>query len=309
MEVRKEQPRLITNDVTLVEIRDVVTPPVFEMNGRVNFREYLNTFEDYFAKKFNGSEYDQTQELAKFLNGDLLQVYKIRGGRTLKYKEMKKQLLQFYKKQKVGSTSFWKKELSHAFPEPDEKLDIYGMRLIELAKFAYPKSSSDSARQLRKHFLETIPSAMTTKIADAERTLRATTSSKAKYLKFSSIMQMATDLQKENKQSKTVMWTTKTDSPPQNTNYNYGPQSFNVQQHTSNSKPQHPQINSFQQSASHNSPGCSYCKKPNHIKKDCWRASNSCLICGQGHHLEKCPRYDPNYRSKSQKQQDNKPLN
>jgi hypothetical protein len=43
-------------------------------------------------------------------------------------------------------------------------------------------------------------------------------------------------------------------------------------------------------------PFCSYCKRKNHCKRDCWRASRSCLICGREHSMKNCPKYNPNHK-------------
>ena len=40
---------------------------------------------------------------------------------------------------------------------------------------------------------------------------------------------------------------------------------------------------------------CTYCKRQNHDRKDCWRASNSCLICGEKHQMKECPKYNPRF--------------
>ena len=77
----------------------------------MNLKDYLSTFESFFTSKFKGSSYDQTQKLAEFISGDLLTVFNARGGIKLKYNDMKAQLLDYYKKQKVGSKSYWKKQL------------------------------------------------------------------------------------------------------------------------------------------------------------------------------------------------------
>ena len=55
-------------------------------------------FEQYFYKKYNGNEYDQTQLLSGFLKDDLFKVYEARGGRKVKYPKMKEQLLKYFKK-------------------------------------------------------------------------------------------------------------------------------------------------------------------------------------------------------------------
>jgi hypothetical protein len=117
----------------------VVTPPKFSANGKVSLKEFFTTFENYFEKKFSGTTYDQTQKLADFLDGDLLTVYHVRGGRKLKYREMKCQLLDYHKSHKVGGKRYWRQEFAKASPNFDESWDIFGLRLVELAELAYHK--------------------------------------------------------------------------------------------------------------------------------------------------------------------------
>jgi hypothetical protein len=47
---------------------------------------------------------------------------------------------------------------------------------------------------------------------------------------------------------------------------------------------------------------CSYCGKPGHFKRDCWRFLRVCLICGKSHSMEDCPKFDPSYRNRSRSQ-------
>lgn len=326
---RRRQRRRVNRDN-----REVVTPPIFEVNGPVKLRDYLDTFEHYFDRKFNGTEYDKTQELSKFLSGQLLEVYKIRGGRKLSFKAMKEQLLNWYDKQKIGGRTYWRDQLKLVAPEREEKLDIYGMRLSEVVKQAYPKSMRECAKQLRKHFLESIPAEISTKIIDAERVLQAVPGAKSKRMTFTKMMEIAKGIQKQSVGTKQLMW-----ANYQATHFrDNSPRSFQ-QQSTSSIQPQrryqsrkfsnsrnfnHDNFNYRQQrsaSASRVSEpttpfvrkGCSYCKMGNHQLKDCWRASHSCLICGQDHHLEECPRYDKNIRRQRQQRQpeptEERPLN
>ena len=186
--------------------REVVTPPPFEMNGKMPLKDYLLTYEAYFRGKYRGNAYDMCQQLEPFLKGDLLNVYSICGGRQLKYSKMKERLLEYYKKQRIGGKRYWRKEFSSAMPDIEESLDLYGMKLLELAERAFPGSAKECASQLRQKFLENIPHAISAKILDAERAMKATSGGKHKYLKFSAIMQMAKDLQQEVPKQRSVMW-------------------------------------------------------------------------------------------------------
>ena len=53
---------------------------------------------NYLDVKYFGTDYDKTQQLRQFLDGQLLEVYGIKGGRKVKQSEMKRHLLSLYKK-------------------------------------------------------------------------------------------------------------------------------------------------------------------------------------------------------------------
>ena len=130
-------------------------------------------YEHYFAWKFSGLQYDQTQQLEQFVQWDLLDVFQARGGRNLKYK-MKEHLLEFYKKLKIGSKAYFRKQMQDIAINEGESLDIYGMRLVELAELAFPNDKKECARLLCERYLSTIPPSITTKVQQCERQLRTT---------------------------------------------------------------------------------------------------------------------------------------
>jgi hypothetical protein len=228
---------------------------------------------------------------------------------------MKTELLNYSKKQKVKGKKHWRRELREATPEVGEKWDIYGMRLIEIAELAYPDDKKECAMQLRQRFLESSPPSVTAKIYDAERALKATSTSGRKRLSFDSLLQMARDLQQE--QPKSVMWSgqkqsvlsnvenvAKAVAPPSFTRTQVYSSTCLLPQNGKEGETRQPTSSFTSQwqsgKATLNSKGvCSYCKNQNHSRIDCWKASKSCLICGKDHHIEQCPKYDPNYRTKS----------
>ena len=118
--------------------REVVTPPPFLMDGKQPLKGYLATYESYFSSKFRGNSYDKCQQLEVFLTGDLLNVYKVCGGRRLRYRKMKERLLDYYKKQKIGGKTYWRKQFESATPSMNESSDLFGIRLKELAEMAFP---------------------------------------------------------------------------------------------------------------------------------------------------------------------------
>ena len=275
--------------------KEVIIPPKFKPDGNVSLTEFLKSFEKYFSSKYKGDNYDKCQLLGDFIEDELLEVFKMRGGRKLKYDSMKNHLLKFYKKEKYGGKDFWRKKIKATQPGEEEKLDLYGMRLLGMVELAYPKSKSESAKKLRNHFLETIPASISRKLKETERTMKATTRGKKKHLNFTALSQLARDIQKESSQ-KSVMWSSSSAENPkskENTGLNntktFYKGNFKTSTPTNDAKVR-------QRSAT---PGrrCWHCQKTNHFRDECWRAKNACLICGdENHSIEECPKYNPNYK-------------
>ena len=287
--------------------RSVVTPPIFQMDGKTSLEDYLSTFDYYFEKKFMGNSYDKTQMLSKFLSGELLKVYEARGGRRMKYRKMKDELIKYYKEKKIGSRKYWRKQLDNASLENDETYDLFSMRLVELANLAYPKDKKDCALELRKSFLKSVAPYILTKIKDAERASKAVSGSR-KHLPFNSIVKIATELQSQGVKPKTVMWASNAVEPKPKSNENqFSPPSYRTfSRQNDRREQQHKPGDKYR---SHQSDvNCSFCKRRGHTKSECWRAASLCLICGGDHFIEKCPKYDVNHRSRSRGRQ-NQPLN
>ena len=284
--------------------KDVVTPPVYEINSKTPLKEFMDIFEAYFKNKYCGNEYDKSQLLGQFLKDELLQVYDARGGRRMKFGLMKEELLSYYKKLKVGRRSHWRKQLAEMVPEMDEPYDIFGMKLAEIAQLAYPDDKREGASQLRIKFLSKLPAYILAEIKSTERSNKATTRGKSKYLPFSAITELARELQVSQPKQASVMWTT---SLPEKNEVNeriFKPTNRN----NANRETVSPRKPSQHRNNGQDS-NCTYCKKDGHTRKDCWREGNLCLICGQGHHIEKCPKYNPN-RSRQRTQIRNpEPLN
>ena len=289
--------------------REVVTPPIFSMDGKNNLGEFLNSFERYFDNKYIGNEYDKTQQLGSFLEGKLLEVYEIMGGRKIKYFTMRKHLEMWYKKQGIGGKKYWREQFAQVIPGPDEPIDIYGLRVKELAELAYPRSTREAARQLRCKFLDTINPVIAEKVIETERMLNARSKKKDK-MTFQELVDLATKIRKDKttkKHTVVVNWANDDVAPP----FDKGThdRDLSVQERRLNAPVNGTTYRESQPETgerggsfghrystsprSHRDKVCHHCRRRGHIKRDCWRAQNACLICGRGHRLVDCPRYLP----------------
>ena len=283
--------------------KEVVTPPVFRLDGKTSLQTFFKNFDEYFERKYSGTEYDKCQLLEDFLEGKLLEIYQIKGGRKIKYVEMRLHLQQWFKKQKLGGRSFWRSQLETSRPGEDEALDIYAMRLIELIDLAYPYEKAEGARQLRRQFLETIDVSIAEKVIDSER-IMLNVQGKKGHVPFSTVVELAVNVQRDSSRQPqrghtTICWTRPRNEDNFRDSVNRTDDSVrpksNYQEVTRTAiKPR-----TF--SGKRTDKECHYCKKVGHLRKDCWRASKSCLLCGLKHKMEDCPKYDPNYRTRNSK--------
>ena len=187
-----------------------------------------------------------------------------------------------------------------------------------MAERAFPDDTKIRAKQLRTQFLQVLPESIQQKIEDTERSLRAASNGKKKNLTFDGLVDIARDLQGAVRKTRSVFWA----SNPNRISYFHpemvkpsfskGPASnesngflrtrealhergFDKETRSreinrqSQGKLRHPSRNVE----------CNYCKKKGHIRRECWRATGACLICGKNHRMEQCPKYNPQYSGRS----------
>lgn len=303
--------------------REVVKPLPFVPNGWQSLREYLSNYERYFSIKFEGNSRDCTQELAHFLPPELRACYDAVGGHRLPYEEMKRELLTWYRSHKISGTRHWRDQLRVASMKSEESLKLYGLRLRELAQKAFPTDNVECVRELRHHFLTTVPSEFARQIEYTEGS--SLVSGSGKRLSWAAIMRLA---EREDErvrrrphagvgESSTAqdMWFSRDDTrqvyqtqfaQQSETPYaqpGYGQQQFapafaDVAQEqratSSRDSPRSPrtftsrrgQLQRQQPSRARPTSAaiCLWCGKVGHTVEDCWEKQGVCLGCGNPNH-------------------------
>ena len=276
--------------------RQVVEPEHFNVNGRESMSTFLDHFERYFMLKFEGNGLDQCTELGRFLDGEAKRAYDAVGGRHIKYKYMKDELIDWYKKQRVGQSYAKKAELSRAVMEEGDTFKLYCMRLNMLGLDAYPHDKGERSRALKAHFLATAPDWMVKCINKRKKTLRiidprakitwkdieAVAEEEDRDLKK---MQFAKSVKEERTSAQVFASQTNTAKPesvpqpvPQETRKSTGLGAGSS--HMSNQ-----QQNQVQ---------CYYCGEFGHIEPRCPKKLRAakCFYCGdQGHYYRDCPQF------------------
>ena len=156
--------------------KDVVSPEVFDGNGRTSMKEFFKEFNAYYDIKFE-DKHDKTgklrcRKLAEFLEGDALRAYDNYGGKYVYFDEMQEELLSWYKSTKVGSSYQRKAEFTQASMDSDETYKLYCMRLEELAYRAFPHRKSERVRELIDKVSTTVPKEFRRSIEKREETKR-----------------------------------------------------------------------------------------------------------------------------------------
>ena len=277
--------------------REVVQPEQFRMDGSISLGRFLDKFERYFKNKFDGNQRDCTQELGKFISGELRQAYDALGGPQRKYRDMKASLLQWIKAQGLGKTRRWKTELQQAVMRKDETIKLYCMRLEEVAQRAYPGDRKECARQLKSIFVKTAPIEFLKQMEERERIKVALRQGKS--LTWGEIVELAEWADKRVKRAQRQGQDDEIDEELTRRlcNLKTATSTASLGTVTDGERPSRVFKNSSQlhvAAPSSTKLYCNWCGKLGHEQTMCWKKLGCCGICGSDEHtITGCSRYVP----------------
>ena len=271
--------------------KEVVQPAVFDMNGKQSLKQFLDTYERYFRKKFDGSQWECTQELGKFIAGELRDAYDALGGPQRKYRDMKQELLQWYKTQRVGKTHQWQVEFRQAAMRHKESLKLYCMRLKEMAQRAYPGNEKECAKQLRRKLLGTAPASFLDRVEKREETKDML--ELGKRLTWGEIVDLA---EKEDKKRRKAAYYQQLDESDNDMIERLQRLKCSAATATGKSSPEKVYASSRymnQPKSANVFVSCQWCGKPGHSEEMCWLKKGACTICGNTSHKRlDCPKFN-----------------
>jgi hypothetical protein len=291
----------------------VVTPPRFELEGSQTLRKYLESFERYFQRKYNGTQLECSIELAKFLDGETLAAYKSCGGTEKRYAIVKERLLEWFKTRHVHGAKRWRNELRMMRMDQGESFKMFGMRVMETAQKAYTHDTKECARKMLDKYSQATPEWFNDKLR--QRSDMKEMMGLGKKLNWQDVMNQA---EKEDKNVLDKKWKMKIadgyDIPETGvlitrgavpvTSQEYqkeqpGPRAHSfkwrepLQKLTANKERHVTEQPEKYGSYDH----CDWCGKPRHSSQNCWRKMGACLICGgRDHLLRDCPNYGKGFR-------------
>lgn len=290
-----------------LDTRTVPKPEKFDLNSGQSVSAFLNIFEEYCENTFRGSPNLWIGELGRFLSGEIkvaLEAIKTPGDT---YTSLKNKLTRWVDNKSELLKNDGKTRFRNASMNAGESFSLYAARLENLFKAAYPNRTPDSNLTLRNKYFETVPDQFRTQLQNARTLTKTMTGAE---MMWAQVISYASQFEIDNKtqyQEPNEVWLTQTPTPHQT---NYRPS--NVPVVVSRSDAYDPPTNQ-RMSREYFSKGrsgeknenvvnkqyssdrvqkenCTYCHKGNHLKKDCWRLLDLCLVCGSANHrISECP--------------------
>ena len=284
--------------------RPVPTPEIYRPESGQAFTEYLDVFESYCARNFRGGSDLWGSQLGNFLEGDLLQAYRVLRVPGEGYNALKLKLVEWLASSQDKLEHEAKRKFTQACRAPDERIRLYAARLEKLFQVAYPRRSPDCSKSLRDKLIDTVPGRFREQLLTAQ-SIGATMGSDD--LTWTKILVMASQFDARD-YSREVPAETCYFANDSRVDNSYGSSttcSKCLQVCTSEPsqdwarKPVEPKLeiptgskrdlNSEPRREPY--PGsCFHCGKRGHVKKDCFRLKNACFTCGsESHRMADCP--------------------
>lgn len=271
--------------------KDVVLPEKFEIDGKQSLKTFLEGYERYFRAKYDGTQRECTQELARFIGGEVRQAYDALGGPQRKYRDLKPALLQWYKAQSMGRISQYKAEFKKLSMREGESLKLYCMRLQEVASRAFPNDERECVKQMKRKILSSTPTwfcKCIEKREDMKVMLHL-----GKRVTWGEIIEIA---EQQDKKRRKVTLFEGSDDELQSRYDKLKCQMLQTPKTPTGSRGKLV-TNSRYGGALYRSMTCEFCGRRGHSVDRCWTKMGACVICGSmEHQFADCPKYFPDYR-------------
>ena len=298
--------------IDAVRRREAPPPEVFSLESGRSFDRFLVQFERYCQSKFSeDSREGWTGELGRYLQGELLSVFKVFGGGDVDLSVMIQRLKDHYGLEKRKAQSDRLRQFLTASPKADEPTYLYAYRLERLYQKAHPGSSSDDL-SLQARLLGSIPPTEAVTIQQELDILKCVTGSDTvAWDSIVSVLRRKHDRQRltvdSNTSSKKVSEPVSSETKIWFTSDSVAHSSLPMTQDVRARSSSVDRVRSFvprgqtpsnrgrgtsaaNRNSRQDSRACDWCGISGHLYKDCWRRLGLCLRCGSEQHLiRNCP--------------------
>lgn len=303
--------------------RVIPKPEKFDVDSGQSFEQFFITFESYASETFRGDSSLWVGELGRFLVGEIHSAYNALRVSGDSYSVLRKKLLRWNTDCKEVRDKILKSRFSKARKLPDESFRLYAARLEKAFRLAYPMRGIEKSKALRQKYFDTVPRSFQRQLKtarsialtmgssdmtwsnilalasrqDAEEELSAGSGeSKEKPMNWSAAVGLSKSRESKTGQSEYQdgEWTacchsasltgsgmSKPHPTPAGNSHSYYP--THESSYLNEPAPSY-QIQNEQRT-------CSYCHCVGHLRGDCRRFLNLCLLCGSpDHRISGCTR-------------------
>ena len=302
--------------VAALSRREAPLPGVFSSESGRSFDLFLGRFEIYCLGKFGEQTRENwTGELGRFLEGELLSVFRAFGGGDLSYSLMRQKLAKHCRATKGFAQADELRRFLSAVPEPGEPLYIFAYRLARMYEMAYPGSSSDDLA-LQARLMSSLPPKEAVGVQQELDTIRSVSGvDLVPWDKIVSVLRRRQDRQKiacrpeglsvesggaisassvnppvwyassSSNRGTGQTYTRRPDHAPERT---VPPVSPPEPAGSPGAHCHHPASSAGSQPPRNTV--CDWCGIPGHYYRNCWRRLGRCLRCGSDQHMIRmCP--------------------
>ena len=285
-----ESINLLVNALSNLDHRPVPSPEIFNPESGQSFNDFLLAFENYCESNFRGDKNLWGSQLGKFLDGELRDAYTALRVPGEPYGDLKRKLTDWLLSSKDKMEFEAKQKFKNARRATDERIRLYGARLQKYFQVAYPKRAIEGSKVLREKFIDTVPWRFKDRILTAQS---VRLSMEEEELGFSKILAMASqydardfskdksgeecmNVEQSERESESRGMKEVRDAPRRSEGNSDG-RGFSSSKYS----PSRPKYTDLE---------CFYCKTVGHVRKDCRRLKNQCLVCGSDKHkVSDCP--------------------
>lgn len=259
-------------------------PWPYGLDGVQKINDFLDDFERYAREQFGSDRNRWAVELRNFLDGQARRVYFSIYKPGMKYEKIVSRIKQWCNEENKNEKLTSQREFWTASMKDGEKLGEYALRLQTLYETAVPVNERDK-QALKAQFLSSIPSYVARRFK-----MRMGKDIEGRSLRWRDLVHMALDDDDNeltnmafNKQEPAPLpvWAFTQDGPLQGmANPKLATYSETFKQNRYSKIPR-TNVNADTQQRIVK---CKYCKKANHVMKDCWKMKGFCLVCGSNAH-------------------------
>ena len=172
-----------------------IPPPKFISGGNQNMRSFFYRFEKYCNTTYAEQHEDWVYVLASYLEGQYLELYhQINNESEKDYLSVKAALLNWWDYEHQQKKEKATQDFMLARMKPGESINMFALRLEQLANRAYPGLVMRNHEMLRRNFLHCLPPVIEQRMHDYILNVEGTTGQK---LTFDQIVRLASQHHRE----------------------------------------------------------------------------------------------------------------